>query len=290
MDGRLQRRVQRYGWDKASSHYERFWARQLGPAQDWLLDIADIKPGEKILDVACGTGLVTIPAAKAVGATGEVVATDISQKMVDSLAERVSQEGLAQVSTVRMDAENLDFSDDLFDVALCGLGLMYVPSPIEALKEMKRVLKPGGRAVASVWGTRENCGWAEIFPIVDARVKSEVCPMFFHLGTDEGMRLHFEAAEFGEIASVRVSSLLQYEDSEDALGAAFEGGPVAMAYSRFEPQVRDQVHAEYLESIEAYRDGSGYLIPGEFVITQGMNIDSETAVGLQGLAPGQSWS
>ena len=272
MDARLQRRVQRYGWDKAVGHYERFWARQLGPAQAWLLDIAEIKPGERVLDVACGTGLITIPAAKKVGDSGEVVATDISQKMVEMLAEQLSQEGLEQVSTARMDAENLDFPDDSFDVALCALGLMYVPSPVEALKEMKRVLKPGGRAVASVWGTRENCGWAEIFPIVDARVKSEVCPMFFHLGTDEGMRLHFEAADFGEIASVRLSSLLQYEDSEDALGAAFEGGPVAMAYSRFEPPVRDEVHAEYLESIEAYKDGSGYLIPGEFVITQGINI------------------
>ncbi len=270
MDGRLQRRVQRYGWDKASTYYERFWAQQLGPAQGWLLDVAAIKPGQKILDVACGTGLVTIPAAKATGDSGKVVATDISQKMVDMLTERVSQEGLEQVSTARMDAENLDFSDDSFDVVLCALGLMYVPSPVEALKEMKRVLKPGGRAVASVWGARENCGWAEIFPIVDARVKSEVCPMFFHLGTDEGMRLHFETAEFDQVASVRLSSILVYESSEDALGAAFEGGPVAMAYSRFEPSVRDEVHAEYLESIEAHKDRAGYQIPGEFVISQGI--------------------
>jgi len=234
-----------------------------------MLDLADIQPGEEVLDVACGTGLVTIPAALATGAEGKVVATDISQKMVDMLAEQLEQEGLGHVSLARMDAENLDFPDESFDVILCALGLMYVPSPVECLKEMKRLLKPGGRVVTAVWGARENCGWAEIFPIVDARVESEVCPMFFHLGTDEGMRLHFEAAEFDEIAIARLSTLLEYDRPEDALGAVFQGGPVAMAYSRFDEPTCEEVHDEYLVSIEPYKSDTGYSIPGEFVVTQG---------------------
>jgi SAM-dependent methyltransferase len=234
-----------------------------------MLDLAEIHPGEEVLDVACGTGLVTKPAALATGPKGRVVATDISQKMVDMLAEQLEQEDLGHVSLARMDAENLDFPDESFDVILCALGLMYVPSPVECLKEMKRLLKPGGRTVTAVWGARENCGWAEIFPIVDARVESEVCPMFFNLGTDEGMRLHFEAAEFDEVASVRLSTLLVYDRPEDALGAVFQGGPVAMAYSRFDEPTCEEVHAEYLNSIEPFKDGSGYQIPGEFVVTQG---------------------
>lgn len=270
MDARLQRRVQRYGWDKASSYYDQYWADQLSPAQDWLLGIADIQQGEAVLDIACGTGLVTIPAAKKAGRTGKVVATDISQKMVDRLAEIVDSDGLEQVSTVRMDAESLDFEDNIFDVVLCALGLMYVPSPVDALKEMRRVLKPGGRLVAAVWGERENCGWAEIFPIVDARVSSEVCPMFFHLGAGEGMKLHFEAADFDDIASVRLESMLVYDGPDEALGAAFAGGPVAMAYSRFDEKTKDEVHAEYLASIEPFRSDQGYEIPGEFVIAQGV--------------------
>lgn len=65
-----------------------------------------------------------------------------------------------------------------------------------ALKEMKRALKPGGRAVAAVWGRRAHCGWADIFPIVDARVKSEVCPLFFQLGTGDLLQQTFLAAGF----------------------------------------------------------------------------------------------
>ena len=96
----------------------------------------------------------------------------------------------------RMDAEELRFPESSFDVILCALGLMYVPDPEKAVREFHRVLRPSGRAVAAVWGQRSKCGWAEIFPIVDARVQSDVCPMFFRLGTGESLRRAFAAAGF----------------------------------------------------------------------------------------------
>lgn len=79
MDARLQRRVQRYGWDKAAAYYERYWAAQLAPGRQQLLEFAALQPGECVLDVACGTGLVTLPAAEAVGSAGSIVATDLSE-------------------------------------------------------------------------------------------------------------------------------------------------------------------------------------------------------------------
>jgi ubiquinone/menaquinone biosynthesis C-methylase UbiE len=269
MDARLQRRVQRYGWDKACEHYERTWSAQLRPAQARLLEMADLRAGERILDVAAGTGLVSFPAAERVGPTGEVVATDLSQVMVDTLARDAERRGLANVKAARMDAEQLSLDDASFDAALDALGLMYVPDPVAALREMHRVLRPGGRAVAAVWGARANCGWADIFPIVDARVQSEVCPMFFQLGTQDLLERQFASAGFGELASQRMSVTLDYDSAEAALGAAFAGGPVALAYARFDDATREAAHAEYLDSIAAYRDGEGYRIPGEFVVTVG---------------------
>jgi ubiquinone/menaquinone biosynthesis C-methylase UbiE len=269
MDARLQRRVQRYGWDKASAWYERYWRQQLHPAQERLLALAQLRPGEQVIDVACGTGLVTFDAAQAVGPSGRVVGTDLSQEMVDRATEQVRALAWPHVEFLRTDAEDLKVPSDSFDVWLCGLGLMYVPDPARAMSEAHRVLHTGGRASAAVWGTRNRCGWAEIFPIVDRRVASEVCPMFFQLGTGDTLRHVFEGAGFTDVRLERIASVLHYESPEDACGAAFLGGPVALAYSRFDDRVRSESQAEYLASIEQYRHGGTYDVPGEFVIACG---------------------
>jgi ubiquinone/menaquinone biosynthesis C-methylase UbiE len=82
MEPALQRRVQRYGWDKAAIFYEDFWQRQLRPSQDKLLELANLQRGEQCIDIACGTGLVSFPALEKVGKNGFVLATDISDNMV----------------------------------------------------------------------------------------------------------------------------------------------------------------------------------------------------------------
>lgn len=266
MDPRLQRRVQRYGWDKAVAVYEQSWRAQLEPGQALMLDRLALQPGDRALDVACGTGLVSLRMAEAVGPSGMVVGTDISGQMIEAARRIAAERGFANVSFERGDAEELPFADATFDAAGCAFGLMYVPDPEQALREMRRLLRPGGRAVAAVWGARHKCGWAEIFPITDARVASEVCPMFFHLGTQDMLARTFAAAGFAEIRTERLATTLCYATADDALGAVFRGGPVALAYSRFDEPTRRAVHAEYLDSIAAYRAEDGYHLPGEFVV------------------------
>ncbi len=269
MEANLQRRIQRYGWDRAAAYYERYWKEQLAPAQHRLLDEARLRAGEAVLDIACGTGLVTFPAAEAVGPEGRVLATDISDRMVDAIRADAARRGMAHVAARQMDAEDLDVPDASFDAALCALGLMYVPDPLRALREMHRVLCPGGRAVAAVWGRRDRCGWAGIFPVVDARVKTEVCPLFFQLGTGDSLAAVFREAGFADVVSERLSTTLHYASAEEACGAAFAGGPVALAYSRFDAATRKEAHADYLATIAPYRHGTAYRIPGEFVVVRG---------------------
>ncbi len=269
MDHRLQLRVQRYGWDRASELYDRAWSRHLEPAQDLLLEMAGPAGGERILEVACGSGLATVEAAQRVGPSGEVVATDLSEGMIEQAREAILVEELSNVSFHRMDAQSLDFPDASFDAALCALGLMYVPDPGAALRETMRVLRPGGRAVAAVWGERKRCGWAEIFPIVDACVETEVCPLFFQLGTGNSLRNEMESAGFRGVETRRLSTTLHFTSAEDVLEASFVAGPVAMAHSRFDDATRRRVYAEYLDSIDQYANGDGYSIPGEFVVVRG---------------------
>ncbi len=168
--------------------------------------MAALQPGERVLDLACGTGLVTFPAAEAVAPGGAVVATDISDAMVEHVTAEASARGLSHVAAARMDAEDLTYPESSFDVVLCSLGLMYVPDARRSLAGMKRVLRPGGRAIVSVWGARSRCGWADIFPIVESRVESDVCPMFFQLGTGDVLRSAMTAAGFSSVQVQRLDT------------------------------------------------------------------------------------
>jgi ubiquinone/menaquinone biosynthesis C-methylase UbiE len=271
LDPKLQLRVQRYGWDAAASFYEDGWQGPLKPAQHTLLDMAALKRGERVLEAACGSGLVTSMIANAVGPEGEVVATDLSQNMVDMTARRCAAENLNWVTTVRMGAENLDVEAAHFDAALCALGIMYVPDPLAAVTSMRRAVRPGGRVVATVWGQRKHCGWAEIFPIVDARVASEVCPMFFAPGTSGSLARDFAAAGLKDVREHCQQEELEFHDEKALLTAMLIGGPVALAVKRFTPQVMAEVEQEFLASVREHRKADGrYLIPGEFVTVAGV--------------------
>jgi ubiquinone/menaquinone biosynthesis C-methylase UbiE len=269
MEAALQRRIQRYGWDKAASFYQNSWQQQLQPAHDKLFDVANIQPEEKIIDVACGTGLISFRALNATGENGFVLGSDISDKMIEIANETVKENKLSNIKFERMDAEELKINDNEFDVALCALGLMYVPNPINALKEMYRILKPGGRCAIAVWGKRNACGWANIFVIVDKRVASEVCPMFFNTGNEGILEKILETTGFSKIHIERINTILHYNTPEEACIAAFEGGPVALAYFKFPEDVKKKVQQEYLDSIHQYKNEGTYSVPGEFVVGVG---------------------
>ena len=266
MDAKLQRRVQRYGWDLAAEDYEPLWRSQLAVAQAALVDGCDLAAGEAVLDVACGTGLVTFAAASTVGPTGRVLGVDISGQMVEAGCRRAREGGRSNVQFARMDAEALALPEASFDVALCALGLMYVPDPLKAVREMRRVLRPGGRLGIAVWGERARCGWAPVFSIVDAEVSSDVCPLFFQLGQADALaQLCAEAGLIG-IDQRRIASVLAYQNGPEACEAAFVGGPVALAWSRFSDETRARARARYLAAIEPWRQGERYEVPGEFVV------------------------
>ena len=270
MDGRLQLRVQRYGWDRAVTRYEEHWLSRLAPATRRVLELADLQAGERVLDVAAGTGALAFAAAARVGRGGFVVGTDISEKMVEAMRAAAAALGLACCRFERSDAQALPDFGVRFHAGLCGLGLMYMPDPERALAQLVGQLAPAGRVVVSVWGERKACGWAEVFPIVDARVDSDVCPMFFRLGSANNLALALESAGLVDVRTERLSVTLDFERADEACDAAFLGGPVALAYSRFDDGTRAAVREEYLRSIEGFRSRKGYSIPGEFVIGHGL--------------------
>jgi ubiquinone/menaquinone biosynthesis C-methylase UbiE len=270
MDDKLQRRIQRYGWDAAASVYDDAWGAVLRPAHDVLLEMADLRPGQRVVETAAGGGLVTFRASEMVGPSGSVSATDISGKMAAKGAETAQAMGVTNVSFDRVEAEALKFHDNAFDRALCALGLMYVPEPSDALAEMARVLHPSGRAAVLVWGERQHCGWAEIFPIVDAEVQSEVCPLFFGLGSPGALVSAMDVAGFSKVEERRLTCPARFPDRASMLAAVVDGGAVALAAKRFSDETRNKVDDAFAASVEPYRVGQHYEIPGEFVVATGV--------------------
>jgi len=124
MDPALQKRVQRYGWDKAAVYYQHTWQQQLKPAHDALFDFANIQQGQKIIDIACGTGLISFRAAAATGSKGFVLGTDISDKMIEIADKTAKEDGIINIRFERMDATELKINDEAFDVAVLTLGLI----------------------------------------------------------------------------------------------------------------------------------------------------------------------
>ena len=127
---------------------------------EWMLDEADVRAGDRVLELACGAGGPGLAAAERVGRDGMVVLSDFVPEMTAIAAARAAARGLCNVETRVIDAQRIAEPDGSFDVVLCREGLMLMPDPAAAAREMHRVLKPGGRVAVAVWGPRAGIpGW-----------------------------------------------------------------------------------------------------------------------------------
>ena len=269
MDPRLQRRVQRYGWDRAAAAYEEGWQAQLAPAHDLMLDMVALRPGERVLDVACGTGLVTLR----VGAGGRTGGRGrrhghLRRDGRGGRARRPARRPGARCGFERADAEELPFADGGFDAALCGLGLMYVPDPVRALARDApgaAARRPGGRGrVGRAARLRLGRDLPDHRRPRRLRRLPDVLPSRHrgHAGArlrGGGLRRRSGRAHHDDRS--------HYASADEALAAVFRGGPVALAYSRFDDadQTGRSMPNTSIPSPPT-RSGDGYRIPGEFVV------------------------
>jgi len=148
-----------YGSAEAATGWRRSAAARaqlLAPLTERMLDLAQVDIGHRVLDVAAGTGEQTLAAARRVGPTGAVLATDIAAQMLALAAEAAAQAGIQNVETRVVDARELDLEPESFDAAISRLALMLIPERARALKGIHRALKPGKKFAALVLATADE--------------------------------------------------------------------------------------------------------------------------------------
>jgi SAM-dependent methyltransferase len=256
-----------------------------GLANELMLELAALREGSRVLDVAAGTGDQTILAARRVGPTGFVLATDISASMLHIASEAARSAGLMNVKIEVMDAENLDLASDSFDAVVCRMGLMLVHDPAKALAGMRHVVKPAGRVVVLVLSTEERNPYLGIPLAVVRRLRRIPPPV-------PGRPGPFALSEPGMLAGVYTragfqDSAVQTVSLQRHFGNTGEMMSALKAFSQFflsdllvelSPDECDLVWNEIEEQLRQFESPSGLDIPGEALI----------GVGSKGQAPGGS--
>jgi ubiquinone/menaquinone biosynthesis C-methylase UbiE len=266
----LRRRLHRMWGDVApawSEHAAYADARGAEVAER-LLEATRPRQGERVLELACGPAGLGLAAAARVGPRGEVVLSDVAAEMTAVAAERAAAAGLANVATRVLDLDRIEQPDHAYDVVLCREGLMFALDPAGAVREIARVLRPGGRTGIAVWGPQERNPWlAVVFEAVSAQLGRPVPP--------PGVPGPFALADRDALATLLSDAGLEHvavgELDVPLRAATFEewwtrtaalAGPLAAIVRSLPDPALSALETRLREATAAYRTPAGLELPG----------------------------
>jgi SAM-dependent methyltransferase len=255
----------------AAERYERWIVPFItGPLVPPLLDLAELRVGERVLDVACGTGAVSRLAARRVAPSGTVTGLDLNLGML-SVAGRLPLPSGLTIDWREGSALALPFADRAFDVVVCQLGLMFFPDRLLALGEMRRVLTPGGRVAISVWTgpspyfTAQREGLAH-YVSAEAASTSTVA---FSLGEAAELGGLLEGAGFRDVVVHLVRLTLRLPAPEEFVLRHLSAHPAAELIAAAGEETRAALIAHMKDATRAYVDGYGLAVPQEIHVATG---------------------
>ncbi|HJV25293.1 MAG TPA: methyltransferase domain-containing protein [Aromatoleum sp.] len=231
-----------------------------------LIEAAELAPGQHVLDLASGPGLLAREAAARVVPNGWVLASDIAEGMLAEGAHRAAAEGRTSLAFAAADAEHLCLPDASVDRVLAGLALFMFPHPERALTEMRRVLRPGGRVALSVWGPRETVPLISRAQDCIARLlppPKVARPSVFRFGDAATLTAALTAAGFSDVRITRCPFACRFATADTYWQAFLDlAGGAAEALSRLPEDTRRALREAVAADLEAHRapDGSGYTV------------------------------
>jgi SAM-dependent methyltransferase len=231
------------------------------PFAEQLVAAVGVAEGARVLDIACGTGIVTRFAAQAAGPGGAVTGVDLGPPMLAVAREQASPDGSAPIEYLEGSADAMPVPDAAFDVATCHHGLQFFPDRVAALRDARRALRPGGRIAVGCWSGTEGsaAGFLAIDDALERHVSAEAGAMMrspFSVSVEELERLLGEAG-FSDIETSMPTMDATFAAHEDFAPRAISAGPIAPLYAAVAEDARAAVAAEVAAALEPYATGDG---------------------------------
>lgn len=249
-------------WDRTAPKYGQMGPPIFSISAQRLLESLHLQPGDRLLDVACGTGAVAIPAAKQVGSSGQVTATDYSPCMVAEAEKEANKHGLSNITCACMEAQNLELPANSFDALTCGFALFLFPNMRRALAEMRRVLLPGGKVGLSLWG---KGAIVPPWPILGETIKEyglqPVVPNPIPW-RPEDIEALLTSAAFSDIEVVEERYDLPFREASEVWEFTLSVGPIEVMLEQLSKEKRQEFIDAFLSRIQGLATPEG--IPANF--------------------------
>jgi len=264
-------------WDQAASGWNAHTAQireWLQPATEAMLEMAGVRRGARVLDVAAGTGDQTLDIAQRVGPDGYVLATDLSASILEFAKGNARRTGYGNVGTLVADGESLQVDEAGFDAAVCRLGLMLFPDPRQGLREMYRALKPGGGVCTIVFSRPETNPCVTI--LMSTALKHAGLPPrdpyqpggLLSLGKPGLIDELFRSAGFKDVATTRMDAPFKLPSAQDYLRfIRTSASPIQQILGKLDPAAADAAWADMEMRLKAFETAEGWTGPNELLLT-----------------------
>jgi ubiquinone/menaquinone biosynthesis C-methylase UbiE len=232
-----------------------------------MLEAAELRTGDHVLDIAAGTGDQSILVAEKVGPTGMVLATDISAAMIKEAARLASLKGFTNITTRVMNAEQLDLPDQAFDAVISRLGLMLIQKRHQAFLEIYRVLKPGRKLAALVWSTPDRHPYLSVPLTIIAKYISQPEDLSgpFSLSGDGVFEQALKVAGFREVHIQAIPLQYQFASTQ-----AFVQLPLLTnAMQQLKPPDQQRFQQEVEQALRQFETPQGLVLPSEMLLGVG---------------------
>jgi enediyne biosynthesis protein CalE5 len=258
--------LQKAAWDDTAEGWKRWWPtfeRAAQTVNDRLVELATVRAGNRVLDIATGSGEPALTAARIVGRSGRVVAVDMSPGMLAIARERIDAAGLHNVEVIESDAESLNLDASSFDAVLCRWGLMFMPDLDGVIRAMHRALKPGGRFATAVWSVADKVPMLGLAREAIRRITGIVpppnAPDPTKLADTSILERALGGAGFRDIAFERLIVTFEFPSADAFADFRSQIGGTRATLSKMPAEVARRVREAVVASAQQYASADGVV-------------------------------